>query len=217
MHIRSAVFVKSCPKPDDLPHDHRPQVACFGRSNVGKSTLINCLTQSSTLSRVSRTPGRTEYLNIFLVNSDWYLVDLPGYGYAKQPKEKRVSLETLIYDYLRTKPTLALVIIDSNIGPTVLDTETLSFLAAENIPHFLIANKIDKQSNNVRTNTIHSLKKNFPSAKIFVTSAKTGTGRGELLDAIDTVIFHSKLPEKTARPMSHRNLHLEDEIEPLIL
>ncbi|MBP7133689.1 YihA family ribosome biogenesis GTP-binding protein [Patescibacteria group bacterium] len=188
MHIDSAVFVKSCPSPEELPDDHRLQIGCFGRSNVGKSTLINHLTGKKTLSRVSKTPGRTQLLNVFLINQRWYLVDLPGYGYAKQSKGKREGLETLIYDYLKTRPSLSLVIIDSNVGPTKLDQEMLSFLETENLPYLLIANKIDKQSNNVRFVTKRDLLALYPHANLILHSSTNGEGRGEILDHIERML-----------------------------
>lgn len=188
MHITSAVFVKSCPDITSLPQDERPQIACLGRSNVGKSSLINELTGQRHLSHVSSTPGRTALLNVFAINHAWYLIDLPGYGFAKRSKDERVLLENMIYEYLRTGPTLALVIIDSNVGITELDQELLTFLETEKIAYIIIANKIDKQSGNQRTKTLHLLKQEAPHADIILHSNETHEGRAAILEAIATML-----------------------------
>lgn len=199
MHITSAVFVKSCPDTKSLPEDKRPQIACLGRSNVGKSSLINSLTKIRTLSYVSATPGRTALLNVFFINKGWYLVDLPGYGYAKRSKEERAKLEVLIYDYLRTHPTLAIVIIDSNVGATDLDQELIAFLDAESVPYVIVANKIDKQSGNQRTKTLLALKKQFPLTPVLLHSVKTEEGRAELLETINRVVTDAKKQRLAAK------------------
>lgn len=202
MHITSAVFVKSCPDTQSLPDDQRPQIACLGRSNVGKSSLINSLTKSRGLSRVSNTPGRTAFLNVFFINKTWYLVDLPGYGYAKRSKDERDRLELLIYDYLRLKPTLAVVIIDSNVGATDLDQELISFLEAEGVSYIIVANKIDKQSGNERARTVQALKKQFPKTPVLLHSVKTAEGRSELLETIGTIVTEAKKKRVTAKQES---------------
>jgi GTP-binding protein len=200
MHITSATFIKSCPDIQTLPEDQKAQIACLGRSNVGKSSLINSLTKSRGLSHVSSTPGRTAFLNVFLINKDWYLIDLPGYGYAKRSKEERGVLEGRIFEYLRYHPTLALVIIDSNVGATDLDLELISFLNTEGVPYIIIANKIDKQSGNKRANTLRLLKQQFPDVPILLHSVKTEEGRTAILETIAEAVKVAKknpAPKKT--------------------
>lgn len=124
----------------------RVEVAFVGRSNVGKSSLLNALTHRKQLARVSNTPGRTRLINVFGASDDAWLVDLPGYGYAKAPKEDRVAWRRMIEGYLTRRPTLRMVfvIVDAEVGPTPLDVEMVEWLESKSLPFHVVANKADK-------------------------------------------------------------------------
>ncbi len=189
MKITSAAFVKSCPSADALPHDERPMVAFVGRSNAGKSSLINSMTQRKDLSRVSNTPGRTQHINLFLINDRFYFVDLPGYGYAKVGKSQRQRLHQLIHEFLVSADALRLVvvIVDARVGVTELDREMLDLLTGLKIPTVIAANKIDKLSKTEAYAALQAIEAEF-HAVIIPHSAVTGEGRGLLLEQIERVI-----------------------------
>jgi len=194
MLIREASFLSSntqvaaCPPPD------RPEYAFIGRSNVGKSSLINMLTTRSGLAKTSGTPGKTQLINHFNINDEWYLVDLPGYGYARVSKTSRADWSKMINAYLtrRTNLTCVCVLLDSRHPPQAADLEFMEKLGADGVPFVMIFTKTDKQSSS-RT---HELV-NIYLAKMretwdelprhFVTSAETGLGRDEVLDFITEV------------------------------
>jgi len=188
MHIASAIFVKSIPKAADVPTD-RPLVAFVGRSNVGKSSLINSLVKMKDLSRVSSTPGRTQYINLFNINNTFTLVDLPGYGYAKANKAKRQGFQELIHDFIATAEPLKLVIviIDARVGVTNLDREMLDLLEGLKIPTVLIANKVDKLSKTEGMAALQAIEAEF-TATIIPHSSITGVGRGLLLETIERAL-----------------------------
>lgn len=141
---------------------------------------------------------------MFLINRDWYLIDLPGYGYAKRSKEERALLEERIYEYLRHKPTLALVIIDGNVGATELDLELISFLDSERIAYSIIANKIDKQSRNQRALTLKQLAEIFPKTPIVAHSVKTEEGRTAILEMVASAIKTAKTHPPAKNPLFTR-------------
>lgn len=181
-------FERSYARPGDLPAAGLPEVAFIGRSNVGKSSLINHLCEKKDLSRVSATPGRTQLINRFKFGTSFYLVDLPGYGYAKHAREKRDELEELIYQYLiQRKPVLIVMIIDANIGPTDLDNEMRDFLDTEGMHYVMIANKVDKLSGNEQRQLVKDLQQ-VQSTPIIFHSAKKKQGRGEILTAIQEAL-----------------------------
>lgn len=184
------VFVKSALRIEDFPPGDKPQIAMVGRSNVGKSSLINDLIGSKDLARVSAEPGRTRLINIFDVDKRFFLVDLPGYGYAKTSKEKRAGFADLISSYLWESQQLKLVvlIIDARIGPTDLDREMISVLMAANIPFVMVANKIDKLSRSEAINLSRQLDAYFPGTPIIPHSSITSEGKGEIRAMIDKVI-----------------------------
>lgn len=186
MQPTKATFLKSVSDPSQLPVDARPHVAMLGRSNVGKSSLINSLTGAKGLSRTSATPGRTQLINLFKINDAFYLVDLPGYGYAKASKEKRDAFQHLIFSYLdhAERLRLAVVIVDAVVGPTPLDIQILIHLEEKHIPFIVVANKIDKLSQSKRATLIRDLKEKLPGVRILLHSTRTSEGRGEIFAAI---------------------------------
>lgn len=181
-----AKFLRSYASPADVPAEGLFQVAFIGRSNAGKSSLINSLTKTPKLARTSSEPGYTKLINFYDVGHQFHLVDLPGYGFARGSREHREQLFDLIDGYLETARLLrlAIVIIDSRIGPTKDDEQMLEFLQENGIPYFLIANKADKLSKNELHNGLAALKKSYPDASVFAHSAITGLGREELYRAI---------------------------------
>jgi GTP-binding protein len=190
MNITLTTFVKSCTRIEDVPPGGRPQIAFVGRSNVGKSSLINTLAQKKDLSRVSASPGRTRFLNIFDVNHDFLLVDLPGYGYAKTSKKERERYEQLIYEYLTKTQHLRLVflVVDAQVGLTDLDIEMVDFLQASHLHFILIANKIDKLSRTETNALFQHLAASLPQRLIIGHSSKTGVGRKDMLQAMEQAL-----------------------------
>ena len=194
MEIKSAAFVvsnsdwKRCPKSD------LPEYAFIGRSNVGKSSLINRLANNKTLAKTSSTPGKTLLINHFIINNEWYLVDLPGYGFAKIGKEGRENLEKMIKGYVINREELInlFVLVDSRLEPQKIDLEFIEFLGENGVPFSIVFTKADKMSNN-------QMKRNYDAyiAKlqeqweelppVFVTSSETGDGCEELLNYIDSI------------------------------
>lgn len=141
-----AEFVKSCKKTEDCPSANLPEYAFIGRSNVGKSSLINMLVERKNLARISNTPGKTQLLNFFLINDAWYLVDLPGYGYAKRSKKIKGSWDEMISNYLIDRENLmnTFVLIDSRLKPQQLDLIFMENLALNHIPFSMVFTKTDK-------------------------------------------------------------------------
>ncbi len=189
MRINSATFIKSIVGPDKLLSNGIPQIAFIGRSNVGKSSVINTLTGKKDLARSSSFPGCTKEINLFLINGSFYLVDLPGYGYAKAPKQVREGLEDLICWYFfnsEYEQKRVALIIDANVGPTKDDLEMLYSLHAREKEIVLIANKIDKISGAQRGHRLSQIAKSleFPVKAFIPFSAEKGTGISELIRAL---------------------------------
>jgi GTP-binding protein len=170
------------------PEPTLPEVAFAGRSNVGKSSLINRLVNRKKLARVSNTPGRTREINFFRVNDDFVLVDLPGYGYAKISKEARAAWRPLIEGYLRNSPTLRGIVqlLDARHDPTRDDLQMLEFLAELRLPTIVVATKIDKLPRSQVAGRVRELAQTtgVDEDQVIAFSAVTGTGRGELAEAI---------------------------------
>ncbi|MBL7807644.1 MAG: YihA family ribosome biogenesis GTP-binding protein [Saprospiraceae bacterium] len=192
MDIQSAVFVSSYPKESACPKGGPPEFAFIGRSNVGKSSLINMLTGRKGLAKVSATPGKTRLLNFFLINQKWHLVDLPGYGYARVSKSERRTLENLINGYFERRAELycAFVLIDSNLPPTKIDLEFVHQMGLLQVPFVLVFTKADKAGQKLAEENIaafmHKLSETWETLPhYFVTSSERRTGRDELLQYID--------------------------------
>lgn len=195
MKINKAQYVISSPNVGKCPVVHAPEYAFIGRSNVGKSSLINMLTGRKGLAKTSQTPGKTLLINHFSINNgEWYIVDLPGYGYAMRGKKQREELSRMIFDYVdnRCEMTLLFVLIDSRHAPQKTDLEFLSHLGEHGVPFAIIFTKTDKQSASATNANIEAYKKDLLQSweelpPIFMTSSAKGTGREELLDYIEKI------------------------------
>jgi len=179
MKIKSAEFIKGIIGTDDIMNDGIPQVAFVGRSNVGKSSVINSLVNRKNLVKSSATPGKTQQINFFLVNDNIYFVDLPGYGFAKLSEKKREKLRKLILWYLSdsgVKPYKVVLIIDAKVGPTDFDMEMLGFLAEHGHNVIILANKADKLNMSERAKQSKLIQEKLRSKDIFFYSAKTKDG-----------------------------------------
>ena len=187
MKIRSAKFVKSVVGPDDCLENGIPQVAFIGRSNVGKSSLINSLTQQKGLARTSSFPGRTQEINLFLINKAFYFVDLPGYGFAKASWEGRERLVKLIYWYLLDSPyeqKRVVLIVDAKVGPTKNDLEMLQYLSDHQKNVVIVANKIDKVKKSEYKKQLQKIKDMMGDYKIFPYSSEKNIGISQLLEEL---------------------------------
>ena len=150
MHISSAIFVKSSTAPDHLPADNIPEFAFIGRSNVGKSSLINMLTSKKELAKTSSNPGKTQTINHFIINNKWNLVDLPGYGFARVSQEKREEWQAMIRNYLTKRQSLmnVFVLVDLRIEPQKADLEFINWLGEKGVPLSIVLTKSDKLTKN---------------------------------------------------------------------
>ena len=194
MEIKSARFIISNTDVRKCPQDGRPEYAFIGRSNVGKSSLINMLTRQSKLAMTSSMPGKTLLINHFLVNDAWYLVDLPGYGYAKRGKAQQEKLKAIISDYIlkRSQMTLLFVLIDSRHEPQKIDLEFIEWLGENGVPFAIVFTKADKLSRcqlgtNIEAYKTRLLEQWEELPPVFVTSSERAVGRSELLSYIDEV------------------------------
>ncbi len=183
----SASFFTATTKLSDLPIDAKPHIAMVGRSNVGKSSMINHLTGQKKLARVSSDPGRTQTINLYTIADRFYLVDLPGYGYAQTSKEKRVMFAEMIHEYLLLTPQLRLVllIIDARIPPTDLDADMAAWLQDNGIPFVVITNKMDKLSTSEASKLHHALEMKYPGIRQIEHSITSGRNRNEVWGAIE--------------------------------
>jgi len=188
--ISSARFLKSAQQPKDFPRDQRPEIAFCGRSNIGKSTLLNTLTNSKGLARTSSTPGRTQMINFFLVNEHLYFVDLPGYGYAKVAKQVRSLWGPMIEEYLRNRSQLKLTImlVDSRIPPTESDVQMKKWLDHFEIPSAVVLTKTDKISRNQLQQALRTSAATLNTKEIIPFSAVTAFGKDQVLNKIAAVI-----------------------------
>ena len=189
--IKSTEFVKSSARVDQCPDPSYPEYAFIGRSNVGKSTLINMLAGTKKLAKTSSTPGKTRMINHFLVNEDWYLVDLPGYGYARAPRDMRKGIDKLISKYIqiRTGLTCLFLLIDSRHSPLKSDISFMRTLGESMVPFMLVFTKCDKLSSSQLDrnldNYLNFLKEDWETLPgYFCTSALQKKGREEILGFI---------------------------------
>lgn len=194
MIIKSAEFMLSNTDYKLCPQEVKPEYAFIGRSNVGKSSLINMLTNRKGLAMTSSKPGKTMLINHFLINGDWYLVDLPGYGYARRSKENREQLQKLIEDYIleREMLTSLFVLVDSRHEPQKIDLEFMEWLGENGIPFSIVFTKGDKQGpmrlqQNVEEYKTKLLESWEELPPIFVTSSEKNLGRDELLNYIEEI------------------------------
>lgn len=194
MVIKSAEFVISNSQVSKCPTTGLPEYAFIGRSNVGKSSLINMLTGRKGLAMTSQKPGKTQLINHFLINEAWYLVDLPGYGYARLSKDGREKLKKMIEDYtLERKELICLfVLIDSRHEPQKIDLEFMEWLGEEGVPFALVFTKADKLSKGKLAANIEAYKAKLQEQweelpPLFITSSEEKLGKDELLDYIDGI------------------------------
>ena len=186
MNITSAEFPTSVFKPEHWVDSGLPEIAFLGRSNVGKSSLINSLLLRKSLARTSNTPGRTQSINYFLINNEFYFVDLPGYGYAKVSKSMRADWGKMAEDYLSQSGTLVLCVqlVDVRHDPTKLDIQLNEWLNFQAKPHIVVATKSDKLSRLQLQKQLRVLEDVLPAAKIIAYSSETGMGREKVLSSI---------------------------------
>ena len=194
MIIKSAEFVISNTDYNKCPEGNLPEYAFIGRSNVGKSSLINMLTQRKGLALTSSTPGKTMLINHFLINNEWYLVDLPGYGYARRGKENRDRLRQIIEDYVleREQMTNLFVLIDCRHEPQQIDVEFMEWLGENGIPFSIVFTKADKLGSGKLHMNINNYKDKLLETweelpPIFITSSEKNQGRDELLGYIEEI------------------------------
>ncbi len=194
MIIKTAKFLMSNSKIANCPQKNLPEYAFIGRSNVGKSSLINMLTNHSKLAKTSGKPGKTQLINHFIVNGEWYLVDLPGYGYAKVSKKMRAGFSEIINRYLNQREQLLciFVLIDSRLEPQKADLEFMELLGGKNIPFVLAFTKADKLKPSELENNLSVYKEKLLESwedlpTIFISSANSKMGRDEILDFITNI------------------------------
>ena len=194
MQIKSAKFYISSQKEKDCPKTIMPEYAFIGRSNVGKSSLINMITNQKKLAKTSSTPGKTQLINHFLINNSWYIVDLPGYGYAKTSKSNKKHLQKSITEYFKKRKQLvsAFILIDIRHSPLKIDLEFIIWLATNKIPFSIIFTKTDKISkieiDNKLLNYKKELEKNWEILpEFFISSSEKYTGKEDILNYIDKI------------------------------
>lgn len=195
MTLHDIAFKGSFPEQRQAPKDGKPEFAFIGRSNVGKSSLINMLTGRTSLARTSNVPGKTQLLNYYLINDSWYLVDLPGYGYARVSKKLRRQWWLMMDHYFKKRETLCcvFVLLDSNIGPQKIDIEFINYLGEQQLPFIIVYTKADKGKP-------HEIEQNIAKIQAallehwealppgIITSATQKTGRDEVLNIIEKTI-----------------------------
>ncbi len=199
MKIKSAVFEKSAPTLASSPRWTLPEFAFIGRSNVGKSSLINLLTERNALAKASVTPGKTKLINFFRINTNWCLVDLPGYGFAKVNREERADFNVAVANFIEKRDVLVhlFVLIDSRLTPQRIDLEFLRWLTGIDINFSLVFTKTDKVSQSVVQSNIALFKKTLADfmtelPSIFTSSSTTKKGRQEILDFIEQELAADK-------------------------
>ncbi|MBR5763562.1 MAG: YihA family ribosome biogenesis GTP-binding protein [Bacteroidaceae bacterium] len=194
MEIKSAEFVISNADVKKCPTDGKVEYAFIGRSNVGKSSLINMLTRNKKLAMTSATPGKTLLINHFLINKSWYLVDLPGYGFAQRNKKTQEKITKIIEDYILTREQMAnlFLLIDIRLEPQKIDLEFMEWLGENGIPFAIVFTKADKLTNGKNKSNVQKylakIKQSWEELPpYFITSSESRLGREELLDYIDQI------------------------------
>jgi len=192
MIIREANYVISNPNVENCPPPDLPEYAFIGRSNVGKSSLINMLTDRKQLAKTSANPGKTQLINHFLINKEWYLVDLPGYGYAKVSWTERVKWQKMIRDYMMKRPNLmyVFVLVDVRHDPQKSDLEFINWLGANRVPFAIAFTKCDKVSKQQIVQSVERYKRTLRETweelpMLFITSSEQRSGREDLLEFIE--------------------------------
>jgi len=195
MKITKAAYVSSSVNVAGKPMPAKREFAFIGRSNVGKSSLINCLTGNSSLAHTSSSPGKTQCINHFIINDSWYLVDLPGYGYAKLSKDRRAQLSSIINDYIDNSEELVVlfVLLDSRHDLLKIDQDFLLSLGEKGVPFAIILTKCDKLGTNALAARMEKIKTEIgqywePLPPIFATSSKESLGKEQVLDYIASVM-----------------------------
>jgi len=195
MIIKKATFVQSKTNYKDCPLPNKCEFAFIGRSNVGKSSLINMLTGQKGLAKTSAKPGKTQLINHFIINDQWYLVDLPGYGWAKVSKESKARWEKMVKDYLSFRENLfcVFVLVDNRLEPQSIDIEFINWLGENKIPFAIIFTKYDKLSKSQSLANLEKFKKEMLKSwqelpPMFVTSSETGFGKEEVLNYLDELL-----------------------------
>ena len=195
MKIKTAEFLISSADYKGCPDTELPEFAFIGRSNVGKSSLINMLMGNKSLAKTSGTPGKTQLINHFIVNEKWYLVDLPGYGYAKVSKNQREKWQKIISNYLlkRTSLTLVFVLLDSRLDPQKIDLEFINWCGENQVPFVIVFTKIDKLSSAELNRNLAKYKKELLKTweeipPLFATSATSASGKEPVLNYITAVL-----------------------------
>ena len=194
MDIKKAEFTLSAPMESMCPKDNKPEYAFIGRSNVGKSSLINMLTNNKKLAKTSATPGKTLLINHFIINNEWYLVDLPGYGFAKRSKKEIAKLEQMINGYILQRQQLVNVflLVDVRLEAQKVDLDFIQFLGTSSVPFAIVFTKADKLSPTKVRQNVEAYRKVLSETweelpPIFVTSSEKKQGRDEVLDYIDQI------------------------------
>ncbi|ULB33566.1 YihA family ribosome biogenesis GTP-binding protein [Proteiniphilum propionicum] len=192
--IKTAEFIISNTDYRSCPNDGKPEYAFIGRSNVGKSSLINMLANRKGLAMTSSTPGKTMLINHFLINGEWYLVDLPGYGYARRGMESREKIRNIIEDYILEREAMAnlFVLVDSRHEPQNIDLEFMEWLGENGVPFSIVFTKSDKLGSGRLQMSINAYKEKLKETweelpPLFVTSSEKGQGREELLEYIEKI------------------------------
>ena len=195
MEIKQAEFVSSVADVKKCPPSTKPEFAFIGRSNVGKSSLLNMLTNRKNLAKTSNKPGKTQTINHFIINDDWYLVDLPGYGYAKVSKEKREGFGTIIENYVLKRENLhcLFILLDARLEPQKIDLAFIQWCGEKEIPMCLVITKADKLTKNQLNKNISFYQKTLAATweelpPMIITSATEKTGKDELLSFIETAL-----------------------------
>jgi len=194
MEIKKAIFISSSIDVDKCPQTDKPEYAFIGRSNVGKSSLINMLTGHKNLALTSASPGKTTLINHFLVNDKWYLVDLPGYGYATRNKTQKEKIQKIIYDYILKREQMRnlFLLIDSRLEPQPIDIKFMEFLGENEVPFAIVFTKADKLGSEKTKNNIKSyldtIKEQWEEIpQYFITSSEKKIGKEEILKYISSI------------------------------